>query len=92
MSGKFPETHHLVVVTRRHVLTVDGNGLRKIITSCSNGILAAKEAPDGSGTLAIADSLLIFLHRIDRGMDQSFRLKSAGVSCILTVSKGNTYD
>jgi hypothetical protein len=76
---KFPATHHLVVTTKKHVLTVDGDGIRKIFTSGSGGIMAAKEAPDGSGTLAIADSMIVLLHRIERGMDHSHRLKSAAV-------------
>jgi hypothetical protein len=76
---KFPVTHHLVVTTKKQVLMVDENGQRKIFTSGSGGIMAAKEAPDGSGTLAIADSMIVLLHRIERGMNQSHRLKSAAV-------------
>jgi hypothetical protein len=76
---QFPSTHHLNVVTKQHVLTVDNNGPRRIYTSGSGGIMAAKEAPDGSGTLAIADSMIVLLHRIDKGMDQSHRLKGAEV-------------
>jgi hypothetical protein len=77
---KFPQSHHLVVVTKKHVLSLDNNGLRKIFTSGSEGIMAAKESPDGSGTLAIADSLIVLLHRIEMGLNQSHRLRSAEVS------------
>jgi hypothetical protein len=75
----FPRSHHLVTVTKKHVLTLDDHGLRNIFRSGSEGIMAAKEAPDGNGTLAIANSMIVLLHRIERGLDQSHRLKSAEV-------------
>jgi hypothetical protein len=75
----FPRNHHLVVVTKKHVLTLDDHGLRGIFASGSEGIMAAKEAPLGNGTLAIANSMIVLLHRIERGLDQSHRLKSTEV-------------
>jgi hypothetical protein len=78
-SFKFPSTYHLNVVTKKNVLSLDRNGMRRIYTSGSGGIMAAKEAPDGSGTLAIADSFIVLLHRIEKGLDASHKLKSTQV-------------
>jgi hypothetical protein len=75
----FPVDHHLVITTERHVLSYDETGLHKIFHSGSNGILAAKEARDGSGTLAIADSQVVVLHRVEHGMEKSYRLKGTDV-------------
>jgi hypothetical protein len=78
-SFKFPSTHHLNVVTKKNVLALDRNGLRKIYTSSSGGIIAAKESPDGTGALAVADSFIVLLHRIEKGLDASHKLKSTQV-------------
>lgn len=78
-SFVFPTDHHLVITTERHVLSYDESGLHKIFQSGSHGILAAKEARDGSGTLAIADSQVVVLHRVDHGLEKSYRLKGTDV-------------
>lgn len=75
----FPSHHHLVIATDGHVLSYDKIGLRKIFQSGSNGILTAKEARDGSGTLAVADSQTVVLHRIEDGLERSYRLKGSEV-------------
>jgi hypothetical protein len=76
----FPNDHHLVITTEQHVLSYDNNGLKSIFKSGSGGILSAKEAGDGSGTLAIADSEVVVLHQVERGMERSYRLKGTDVS------------
>lgn len=78
-SFVFPPDHHLVITTERHVLSYEESGLHKIFQSSSRGILAAKEAGDGSGTLAIADSQVVVLHRVDHGLEKSYRLKGTDV-------------
>jgi hypothetical protein len=78
-SFVFPADHHLVITTERHVLSYNKGGLHQIFRSDSNGILAAKEARDGSGTLAIADSQIVVLHRVEYGMEKSYRLKGTHV-------------
>jgi len=72
--AEFPESHHLVIATEKGVLCLDKDGLASIFTSSSSGVLAAKEAKDGQGTLAIADSQVVVLHNIAKG-DRSYRLK-----------------
>ncbi|KAF2102424.1 WD40 repeat-like protein [Rhizodiscina lignyota] len=71
----FPSDHHLLVITEKHVCCWNRRGLTAIFKSGSAGILAAKEAKDGSGRLAIADSQNVLLHNVSRGMDRSYRLK-----------------
>jgi hypothetical protein len=78
-SFVFPSDYHLVITTECHVLSYDATGLHNIFRSGSSGILAAKEARDGSGTLAIADSQVVVLHRVERGMEKSYRLKGTEV-------------
>ncbi|KIW07084.1 uncharacterized protein PV09_01968 [Verruconis gallopava] len=73
----FPSSHHLVVTTRGHVHAVQQTGSRELFRSCSRGILAAREAKDGSGTLAISDSHNVILHRIEDGQQRSYRLKGS---------------
>jgi len=75
----FPSDHHLVITTEQHVLSFDHRGLHKIFKSGSSGILASKEAVDGSGTLAIADSQVVVLHQVEKGMEKSYRLKGTEV-------------
>ncbi|KAJ9660010.1 hypothetical protein H2201_007115 [Coniosporium apollinis] len=76
----FPSSHHLIVTTDEHVLAWDAQGLRSIFSSASGGILAAKEAKDGNGLLAIADSQVVLLHDINRGKERSYRLRSTDAS------------
>jgi hypothetical protein len=78
-SFRFPSTHHLNIVSRKNVLALDRNGLRTVYTSVSGGIMAAKESVDGSGTLAIADSFIVLLHHVEKGLDASHKLKSTQV-------------
>jgi hypothetical protein len=76
---RFPNSHHLVVVTRRRVLAWDATEVRPIFDSGSAGILAAKESGNGSGTLAIADSQIVLLHKVEKTRERSYRLKGADV-------------
>ncbi|KAF2837025.1 hypothetical protein M501DRAFT_938708, partial [Patellaria atrata CBS 101060] len=71
----FPTNDHLVIITQRHVLNWDAKGISKVFLSASEGILAAKESKDGSGTLAIADSQVVVLHdRVDQATQRSYKL------------------
>jgi len=79
MTFVFPPDQHLVIATEKRVLSWSGDGTATIFTSGSSGILAAKEATDGSSTLAVADSQVVVLHDLDRGMDRSYRLKGTDV-------------
>jgi hypothetical protein len=76
---QFPHSHHLVVVTKRRVLAWDSTELRPVFNSGSAGILAAKESGNGSGTLAIADSQIVVLHKVEKTRERSYRLKGDDV-------------
>jgi hypothetical protein len=75
----FPPSHHLIVTTRRNVCSWNARGLTDIFHSGSEGIVAAKKATDGSGMLAVADSQVVVLHDVGRGMEKSYRLKGGDV-------------
>ncbi|KAL0637538.1 hypothetical protein Q9L58_003427 [Maublancomyces gigas] len=64
----------LFVTTSTKVTVWDAEGCNVVFTSGSEGIVAAKRAKDGS-VLAIADSQVVMLHRIEEGQDKSYRLK-----------------
>ena len=80
---EFPERHHLLLTTENQVLCLDASGLSHIFTSSFNGILAAKEAKGGRGTLAIADGEVVLLHSLERG-DRSNTLKRTDIWLSLT--------
>jgi hypothetical protein len=75
----FPPSHHLIVTTRKNVFSWNSRGLSDLFHSGSEGIVAAKKAKDGSGMLAVADSQVVVLHDVRRGMERSYRLKGADV-------------
>lgn len=69
----------LFVTTSTKVAVWDAEGCNAVFTSGSEGIVAAKRAKDGS-VLAIADSQVVMLHKIEDGQDKSYRLKGTQVS------------
>lgn len=76
---KFLSTHHLVITTAQGVYTCGSHGITEIFRSGSKGIVAAKRASSGSGILAVADDHLVILHDVRKGMQSSYRLRSADV-------------
>ncbi|KAL8998233.1 MAG: hypothetical protein Q9169_002637 [Polycauliona sp. 2 TL-2023] len=74
---KFLKTHHLVITTAQGVYTCGSHGITEIFRSGSKGIVAAKRASTGSGILAVADDHLVVLHDVRKGMQSSYRLRSA---------------
>ncbi len=75
----FPTSHHLIITTPEHVHSVNKAGSREIFSTRSKGILAARETKDGRGTLGISDSHNVILHRIEDGLERSYRLKGSEV-------------
>ena len=76
----FPKSHHLVITTVKGVYTWSSRGITEIFRSGSAGIVAARKATNGSGLLAVADSQIVLLHDINKGMQRSYRLKGSDVS------------
>lgn len=75
----FPSSHHLIVTTAKSVFTLGSHGVTEIFRSGSKGIVAAKRASNGSDLLAVADSQVVVLHDINRGMQKSYRLRGSDV-------------
>ncbi|KAI9681998.1 MAG: hypothetical protein M1817_000052 [Caeruleum heppii] len=74
----FPDAHILVVTTVHGVFAWQAGKVSNIFRSGSGGIVAAKQLPDGSGTLAVADSEVVILHDTTRKTARSYRLKRKG--------------
>ena len=76
----FPESHQLIITTAKGVYTWSSHGITEIFRSGSAGIVAARKVTNGSGLLAVADSQVVLLHDINKGMQRSYRLKGSDVS------------
>lgn len=63
----FPPNNHLLITTPRHIFAWDESGVRSIFHSTKAGIVAAREAKDGSGVLAVAGRHVVVLHDTKRG-------------------------
>ena len=55
------------------------SGVVELFRSGSEGIVAARKLDGNSGTLAVADSHVVVLHDIHKGMQRSYRLKGSEV-------------
>lgn len=79
-SGKqnfqFPDSCHLLIATPRHVFAWDKSGVHSLFRSRRSSIVAAREAKDGSGVLAIASRNVVVLHDTKRGKDESWGLNA----------------
>lgn len=76
----FPPSNRLIITTKKGVYIWDVYGITEIFRSGSEGIVAAKKVANGSEMLAVADSQVVVLHDINRGMQRSYRLKASDVS------------
>ncbi len=81
----FPKSHHLIVTTAKGVFAWDNHGVKEIFRSGSEGIVAAKKANNGSGLLAVADSQVVVLHDINKGMQRSYRLRGSDVCALCLI-------
>ncbi|EME49891.1 hypothetical protein DOTSEDRAFT_20297 [Dothistroma septosporum NZE10] len=70
----FPENSHLLITTPRHIFAWDDSGIHTIFHSKAGGIVAAREAKDGSGVLAVASNNVVVMHDTRRGKDESWGL------------------
>ena len=81
----FPTDYHLIITTSGGILSWDKSGVKRLFNSSKKGILAAKEARDGSQLLAVADKHTVVLHDCKRGREESWGLEGDEVGRI-TVS------
>ncbi|KAK3720153.1 hypothetical protein LTR37_003977 [Vermiconidia calcicola] len=72
----FPVDNHLLVTTSSHIFAWDRAGIHTIFKSSKSGIVAAREAKDGSGILAVADKHIVVLHDTKRGQERSWGLEA----------------
>lgn len=72
----FPTNSHLLVTTAKHIYAWDSAGIHTIFKSSKSSIVAAREAKDGSGVLAVADKHVVVLHDTKRGQERSWGLKA----------------
>lgn len=84
----FPAGHHLVITTSSGIYSWDSSGTHQIFSSSKKGILAAKEAKDGSQMLAVADKHNVVLHDCKRERDESWGLSGDEV-CPALPGSGN---
>jgi len=75
----FPHAHQLIVTTTKGVYAWSMSGVVELFRSGSQGIVAARKISDRDGMLAVADSQLVVLHDINKGMQKSYRLKGTEV-------------
>lgn len=73
----FPNNSHLLITTPSQISAWDSSGIHTIFQSRKNGIVAAREAQDGSGILAVADKHVVVLHDTNRGQEQSWGLEAS---------------
>ena len=70
----FPSNSHLLVTTGNHIYAWDSAGAHTIFNSSKSSIVAAREAKDGSGILAVAGKHVVVLHDTKRGQERSWGL------------------
>ena len=78
-QAQFPVHNRLIVTTTRGVYTWGAAGIFEMFHSGSSGIVAAKKLGPDQGRLAIADSQVVVLHDVHKGMQRSYRLKGSEV-------------
>ena len=72
---QFPTTNHLLITTPSQICSWDSaTGVNTVFTSSHAGIVAAREAKDNSGILAVADKHVVVLHNTERGQEKSWGL------------------
>lgn len=77
--SSFPPSLQAIVTTARGVYSWSRDGAKEIFHSGSGGIVAAKKTCGAGGLLAVADSQVVVLHDVKKGMQQSYRLKGTEV-------------
>ncbi|KAF2486756.1 quinon protein alcohol dehydrogenase-like superfamily [Neohortaea acidophila] len=73
----FPNNCHLLITTRNCIYARDAAGTNTVFRSSKHGIVAAREAQDESGILAVADKHVVVLHDTKRGSEKSWGLDAS---------------
>ena len=91
-SVPFPPPYRLIVTTTRGVYAWDVDGVTELFHSGSEGIVAARKLSGPGEMLAVADSQVVVLHDITKGMQRSYRLKGSEVCPSILCSQSNLAD
>lgn len=78
-QSRIPTTHRLLIATAESILLLSEKGVRPILNSPSGGILAVKEAKNGSGNIALADGQIIIIQNIEKVAGKTFKLHAEKV-------------
>ncbi|KAI9802745.1 MAG: hypothetical protein M1825_002767 [Sarcosagium campestre] len=70
-----PDSHHLVIATRKSVYIWTSDSFSSVFESESHGIVAAKKSAHDGGMLAVADSSIVVLHPLRSGKDEKYPLR-----------------
>lgn len=68
--------HHLIVTTAVGVYSWSNRGSTELFSSNSKGIVASRNMKTDKDLLAVADSQIVILHDIERGMQRTYRLRN----------------
>lgn len=90
-QAQFPVNHRLIVTTTQGVYTWGPAGIFQMFHSGSSGIVAAKNLGPDQGRLAIADSQVVVLHDVHKGMQRSYRLKGSEVIGMISKERSRTH-
>ena len=68
--------HHLIVTTAVGVYSWSNRGSAEIFSSNSKGIVTSRNMKTDKEFLAVADSEIVILHDIEKGMQRTYRLRN----------------
>jgi hypothetical protein len=75
----FPDSHQLIVTTPKGVFVWSKRGISPVFYSETGGIVAARKATRGGQLLAVADSQVVVLHDMKKGVERSYKLNGSDV-------------
>ena len=86
-ASPIPDSHYLLVTTANGVYSWSSKGVAEIFRSGSGGIVAARQTAGTGDILAVADSQVVLLHDLKKGMQNSYRLKATDVCSYLACQR-----
>ena len=88
---RFPASHHLVITTAESVLQLSKKGVLPLLNSPSGGILAVREAKNGSGNIALADGQIVIVQNVKKIANRTFKFHAEKVCNMLFPVVKSTY-
>lgn len=75
----FPDSHQLIITTPKGVFIWSKHGILPAFYSGTGGIVAARKTTEDGQLLAVADSQVVVLHDMQKGINRSYKLKGSDV-------------